>query len=335
MPILSPASRPKHLVGRPPSGLVLAAVFRVVPLIALLLVLPRPAAAQVDGEISDAWPNPFDYYPADEESFSPYVHIYMSAWWDSSVQCGVDGGCQDVWCDATGAGVGILGDDGAYVGYDVDPGAGWADIALDDYTPPIQMQDLTYHAGASASWSNGEYGYTDRWSDTVYMQARFQSCGDDTKNRLMQEYAGPTYPIHNYFVPQCSDFTGSRHANYFSFSELTVHSDYSIALLRDPLIADSSSGYGMDKWRELYGSARTVNSAYRNPHHNAAVSGAANSRHMYGDAADLNNDSSTYDEWQQMLFAAYDANADYLEGQNDPCQTDCVHADWRSHSGGY
>ena len=114
---------------------VATAVLRVAALLTMILVLPRPAAAQVDGTIWEAGPSPF--------VDSPYVHLYVSGWWDTTVWCGIDGGCQDVWCDADGAGIGILGDDGAYVSHSADPGAGWTDIGLEDYTPPDQMQDVT------------------------------------------------------------------------------------------------------------------------------------------------------------------------------------------------
>jgi hypothetical protein len=41
----------------------------------------------------NASPNPFEYE-------DDYVSVWFVASWDTSVFCGVDGGCQDVWCDA-------------------------------------------------------------------------------------------------------------------------------------------------------------------------------------------------------------------------------------------
>jgi len=103
----------------------------------------------------------------------------------------------------------------------------------------------------------------------------------------------------------------------------------------------SSSGYGLDDWRVQYGSARTINSAYRNPKHNSAVGGASNSRHMWGDAADFNNNSysstncgtgsACLTEWTNMQNAAIAAHRDYLEPSTGPCGYKCVHADWRNH----
>ena len=54
------------------------------------------------------------------------------------------------------------------------------------------------------------------------------------------------------------------------------------------------------------------------------------SRHMHGDALDLNNDSGTQTEWNNMFYAAQRANADYIESQTES-KLDHVHADWRNH----
>ena len=93
------------------------------------------------------------------------------------------------------------------------------------------------------------------------------------------------------------------------------------ALVRAPLIADSVSGYGIDRWRDWYGASRIINSSYRNPVRNVGLtpSGAANSRHMFGDAADLRNETYTENEWTAMHTAAANANADYIEPRDGPC----------------
>jgi len=121
---------------------------------------------------------------------------------------------------------------------------------------------------------------------------------------------------------------------YFSFAEINT-GDYTWALVRDPLIAAASSAFGLDAWRTNYGGPRIINSAYRNPARNAAVGGAAQSRHMYGDAADLRNQTGTVAEWDAMVRAAKNANADFIEDSLGPCGLSCVHADWRNHAGGY
>jgi len=95
----------------------------------------------------------------------------------------------------------------------------------------------------------------------------------------------------------------------------------------------ASSGYGLDKWREEYGSARTITSAYRNPVRNDAVGGAQASRHLFGDAADLRNESGALPEWNDMETAAHLANADYVAPQTES-GLGHVHADWRNHNPG-
>jgi hypothetical protein len=162
------------------------------------------------------------------------------------------------------------------------------------------------------------------------------NCGD-VRDTIVGEYL--TYSVN--LTPMCTNFTQSAHSVYFAFSELRKGDDYSWALIRLPLTVASTSGYGLDRWRENYGAARTANSVYRNPAHNALVGGAAQSRHMYGDAADLTNDSGTSLEWNAMVSAAGSsangtgALADFVEPLSGPCGLACTHADWRSHSGGY
>src|SRR6266850_619579 len=136
--------------------------------------------------------------------------------------------------------------------------------------------------------------------------------------------------------PSCYDFTQTRHSAYFQLSELNS-GDYTWALVRDPFVAAATSGYGLDKWREEDGASRIVNSAYRNPVRNFSLQppGAVNSRHMFGDAADLRNETRTEDEWNLMDAAALRAQPDFVEPRDGPCGLGCVHADWRNHSGDY
>ncbi|HEX8814185.1 MAG TPA: D-Ala-D-Ala carboxypeptidase family metallohydrolase [Terriglobales bacterium] len=143
------------------------------------------------------------------------------------------------------------------------------------------------------------------------------------------------------FLPTCLEPTQTAHSNYFTFSEINTPCpsagppEFSWALIRSPLVAAASSGYGLDAWRQDYGSSRIINSGFRDPSQNSSCGGATNSRHLFGDASDLRNQSGTTAEWSAMVTAAQAANADYIEPQSGPCGLGCVHADWRSHSGGY
>ena len=154
---------------------------------------------------------------------------------------------------------------------------------------------------------------------------------NDARDTIRREYV--THMVN--LRPICANFTQNRHSTYFTFNELNT-GNFAWALIRDPLIIDhNNNNYGLDEWRVAYGIAMTVNSAYRNPARNAAVGGARNSRHMYGDAADIRNVSGTINEYNNMAAAAGTANADYIEPWTGPCGNGCVHADWRNHAGGY
>lgn len=157
----------------------------------------------------------------------------------------------------------------------------------------------------------------------------YMGCGA-VLDSIIKEY--DTYGVS--LNPKCLDFTQDRHSVSFSFAELNT-GDYAWALLRAPLVATAASGYGLDKLRQAYGGPRVINSAYRNPPHNASIGGATQSRHMYGDAADLRNASGTITEYTAMRSAAKRAHADYIEPRSGPCRTNCVHADWRAHAGAY
>ncbi len=77
------------------------------------------------------------------------------------------------------------------------------------------------------------------------------------------------------------------------------------------------------------GSSRTITSAYRNPVRNASLGGAPDSRHLYGDAADLQTDG-TSSNWTTMYDDAYTAGADYREPSTQSGYGH-VRADWRYH----
>jgi peptidase M15-like protein len=140
------------------------------------------------------------------------------------------------------------------------------------------------------------------------------------------------------FTPNCFDFINSNsaslHSQYFSSDELSQ--GYTWLLVKYPLVASTSAGYGLDKWRELYGSSRTINSSYRDPDHNTAIKGASSSRHMFGDAIDLKNVSRTVSEFVLMNTAAKLAGADFVESLTEYCglSLGCAHADWRYHDHG-
>jgi hypothetical protein len=119
---------------------------------------------------------------------------------------------------------------------------------------------------------------------------------NDQRDTIRREYV--THQVN--LQPVCNNFTQTRHSANYTFAQLNT-GDYTWALIRDPLIIGANNNYGLDRWIQEIGQVKTINSAYRNPARNARVGGAAQSRHMYGDVADLRNDArtSTLDKTRQ------------------------------------
>ncbi len=158
---------------------------------------------------------------------------------------------------------------------------------------------------------------------------------NDIRDTIRREYV--THGVN--LRPACDDFTQNRASEYYSFNDLNT-GDSGWALIRDPLIRlILYNDYGLDLWIiELpvtYNLPRPINSAYRNPARNGRVGGARQSRHMYGDAADIRNVSRTQQEYTDAAEAAERADADFVEPLTGPCGLGCIHADWRDHGGGY
>lgn len=184
--------------------------------------------------------------------------------------------------------------------------------------------------------SPGYYFYR-RPNDIIYLGSTYDSdstttppaCGDE-RDTIIKEYK--TYGVS--LKPTCSFFTQIRGSANFPFSDLNT-GDYSWGLIRDPLTTNAIQ-FGLVEWQSQYGGSMIVNSAYRNPSRNNRIPGSAKqSRHMYGDAVDIRNETRTINEYNQRADAARRSRADYIEPWTGPCGNGCVHADWRNHSGEY
>lgn len=182
----------------------------------------------------------------------------------------------------------------------------------------------------------GDYNY----KGAGYAFVATPLCADD-RDPLTAEYS--QYAVN--LFPVCGQYANkysqNAHSQYFSFAEIDTpcpsqrNPEFAWALVRQPLVAPASSGYGLDAWRVAYGGSRIINSGYRDPVQNRLCKGAGQSPHMYGHAADFQNESRTQAEWDTMYSAAGVAHADYREPLNGPCGLGCVHADWRKHKGSY
>ena len=205
-------------------------------------------------------------------------------------------------------------------------GSGGTRLYTFTYTPAAT--GTYYQALAVRTTIGGNSVLTDSldWVQAVTVTS-VAGCGDE-RDQMIAEYAA--YGVS--LSPTCSSFTQTAHSVYFTFAELNVYNTYPWAIIRPPLTVAASAGYGLDRWRQSYGSARNTNSVYRAPAHNAAVGGSSNSRHMFGDAVDLRNQSGSQTEWNAMVTAAGStgAKADYIEPQSISGLAH-VHADWRNH----
>lgn len=140
-------------------------------------------------------------------------------------------------------------------------------------------------------------------------------CGDE-RGYIIKEYVD--YGVS--FVPACYDFTQTASSAHFTFAELNS-GDYSWAIIRQVLLD------GLETARANYGNnPLVINSGYRNPAKQFRIDGGAslNSRHVYGDAADIASNSSS---WAPIKDAAKAAGA-CVEPQSGS-GSGHVHADWR------
>ena len=148
------------------------------------------------------------------------------------------------------------------------------------------------------------------------------SCGD-VRDNIIEEYRAGQVA----WTPTCGDFSTSGGTANFGWSELnrspgSGHPPYGI--VRSVLWS------GLENTRSNYNRGGIViDSGYRCPHGNALVGGAYQSRHMWGDAADMHSQDHPWSqaEWTLLRNAANAAGATYIEPYaDDPSH---VHADWR------
>jgi hypothetical protein len=141
----------------------------------------------------------------------------------------------------------------------------------------------------------------------------------DERRYIIKEYV--VYKVN--YVPLCAHFTKTVSSPNFAFAVLNT-GDYGWAIIKGSLLN------GLEATLANYGLPMTLNSAYRNPDRNARITpkGAAQSRHMYGDAADIASNSSN---WATLRAAGKAAGA-----CAEPLSISGfghVHVDWRPTGG--
>jgi hypothetical protein len=136
----------------------------------------------------------------------------------------------------------------------------------------------------------------------------------------------PTYyqkPV--WFITVDSTIRNSNVAPNFQMGEFISQTSLTSALVDPKLVEHCQNA------RNRYG-VMVVNSGYRTPAYNQSLGGATYSRHMYGDAVDI--DANTQSEYDALVNVFAPENPDYVEpyslgGYNH------YHGDWRYEAKGY
>lgn len=153
-----------------------------------------------------------------------------------------------------------------------------------------------------------------------------------TDSTLTSSYPDPAgspssgyYQKPVWFITVDSTVRASKAAANFTIGEFISESTLTSALV-DPLMVQHCQNA-----RNRYG-ALIVNSGYRSPAHNRAIGGATYSRHMWGDAVDI--DTSSYSVWQAIGNAFAPENPSYVESWAES-NYNHYHGDWRYQAKGY
>lgn len=192
----------------------------------------------------------------------------------------------------------------------------------------------------SVDFSVIPWGYIGSGQGSINVNGK---CSTDSKSTVMEEYYSPNLFAVSY-RPSCNDFVqnaeggGTFNWSDWMTSQSGEHDGWGLSqngMLSQTL--PSTQDYYVN---ELNGVDLILTSGYRCPHVNAAVGGASNSRHMYGDAADLIPNSGQlsgkgrqwgYDEWWLLTLSGLEAGASYYEpwGTGAGQTTSHVHIDNR------
>jgi hypothetical protein len=281
------------------------------------------------------WVNNLTYEGGEDDALWGHVGTYRD-WYDP-----VNGSWYDYQCECyifwttyiTTIGQ-LYRPSGSVAAAGIDEDVFLAGLWLNDF-PPDETGTWNQHGSHYVTqhvWDPGGYycGYwtpcEQFWTTSAFSstQAVVSGCGDE-RDTIIGEYA--THGVG--FTPFCEAFSTAGGSEHFSWGEWTTsgfHQPWAIAA-PDIFVHLEDTRANYDR------GALSITSGYRCPHKNALIGGAPNSRHQYGDAADLVplEQSWSYDEWVLLGSAAQQAGATFIEPWGSgPGQTDDhVHADWR------
>jgi len=195
---------------------------------------------------------------------------------------------------------------------------GW-DITItfngDSWSFNLSLYGCVYQGGSGYGWLVGN-GYVN-W------------CGGSNPNDadvLREQYKNHQLNV----IPACSYFLHQPESQYFGYDVIESHDlgrQYTHAIFRNSVKDAIDALYS-----QLSITITTSNRIYTSPNHQYYLnSGAMNSRHVYGDAADIHSTSTTWDDLKVDMLNVLDT---------DPCVEpkhifggNHLHIDYRSHSG--
>jgi hypothetical protein len=139
-------------------------------------------------------------------------------------------------------------------------------------------------------------------------------------------YAPAYYQRPTWFITVNPTVLASYVAPNFKMSELISQAGLTSALV-DPITVQH-----LQNARYRYGVVMIVTSGYRTPASNAAIGGSKYSRHLYGDAFDIN--ASNYSVYSALDAAFAPEGPSYVESWAEAGQNHW-HGDWRYEAKGY
>jgi Peptidase M15 len=157
------------------------------------------------------------------------------------------------------------------------------------------------------------------------------TCGD-LRDQIAKEYVTYASP----WLPACTQFNSNQSTGHYTFAQLNYPSPATAPAEFPWALFTLDFMNGVDKWATNFLLVNNyvphVNRGYRDPKQNNAAGGVPGSRHISGQAADLQNVTNDT-AGRTKLTNAFPTGgpALWVEPIQGPCKLACVHADWRNY----
>jgi hypothetical protein len=225
---------------------------------------------------------------------------------------------------------------------------GTGDLVYVDYAlnPPYlgTWTQISDHVQAAEVWSfefdyySGDYNW-EYLGASAFLMAQLgaqasNSCNNPDVDAIVTEYRVQTPRVE--YIPGCGDFryyVDGENSTYFGWSDFANEHDYNGYYAIIASVLESGVDAIQDAWYNLGNGTIYSTSGYRNPVHNRehiTPAGAANGRHIYGDAMDLASNASN---WQDMWNTATSQSPRPCAEPQILSGTGHVHVDYRAVEG--